>query len=230
MAYKFAVIGMGRFGTSVATTLASKGAEVLAIDISEEKIEELRDEVAFAVALDATDIKALKAQNIQNMDGVVAAIGRDFESLLLTTVHLLDLNVKRIIARAMNQTQRTILEKMGVNEIIAPEIEVGITVAQILLNPSLLNFLQLPDDYEIVEISSPPNITNRTLSDLDLRKRYHLNLITVKRIDQKIKNGVENIEEHIVGVPRPDTKFQDSDILILMGKDKDIKRFVEVNN
>ncbi len=230
MANKFAVIGLGRFGSSVAITLANKGAEVLAIDINEEKVEDLRDDVAFAVALDSTDIKALKAQNIHEMDAVVVAIGKGFESMLLTTVHLMNMNLKRLIARAMTQTQRTILEKIGIKEIISPEIEVGISLAQKLLNPSLLNFLQLPDDYEIVEINAPPNIADRTIENIDLRKRYHLNLITVKRQDKKVKDGKTQIKQSIVGVPKPDTKILSSDTLIIMGKDKDIKRFVEVNH
>ncbi len=227
MTYKFAVIGLGRFGMVVATTLANKGAEVLAVDTNEEKINSLRDEVAYAVKLDARDLKALKAQNIQDMDAVVVAIGRDFESLLLCTVHLLDMKVKRIIARAMNPTQRMILEKMGIEEIISPEVEVGISVAEQLLNPGILTFLPLPDDYEIVEINTPQNVTKRTISDINLRKRYNLNLITIKRLEQR--NGKKS-EHHVIGVPDADTVLEKSDTLILMGKAKDIKRFIEINH
>jgi len=97
------------------------------------------------------------------------------------------------------------------------------------LNPGLLNFLPLPDDYVIVEISTPSNIANRTINDIDLRKRYGLNLITVKRHDQKVKDGVEITEPHIIGVPGPETKLLASDTIILMGKTGDLKRFVEVN-
>ncbi len=229
MKHRFAVIGLGKFGASVAQTLARQGAEVLAIDIKEERIESLRDEVAHAVAMDARDIRALKAQNIEEMDGVVVAIGRDFEAMVLITVQLMDIGAKRIIARAMTKTQRTILEKMGVKEIISPEVEVGISAAQRLLNPGLLNFLALPDDYVIVEIKTPPNIANRTITDIDLRKRYSLNLITIKRHDQKIKNGVEISEPHVIGVPGPETKLLATDTIILLGKTADLKRFVEVN-
>jgi trk system potassium uptake protein TrkA len=222
MPYRFAVIGLGRFGASVATTLANKGAEVLAVDIDEERVENLRDDVAHALTMDSRDIRTLKAQNIEDLDGVVVAIGRNFEAMLLTTVHLMDLDVKRIIARAMNSTQRMILEKMGIKEIISPEVEVGVSVAQQLLNPSMLNFLQLPDDHEIVEIACPPNVEGRSVSDIDLRKRYDLNLITIKRPDDQ---GID----HIVGVPGPETRIEQGDTLILMGKDADIKRFVDVN-
>jgi len=138
--------------------------------------------------------------------------------------------VKRIIARAMTQTQRMILEKMGVTEIISPEVEVGASVAERLLNPGILTFLQLPDEYEIAEIITPPNVANRTIADIDLRKRYDINLITIMRASTTKKDGKEHTEQHTIGVPGPDTKILKSDVLVLMGKDKDIKRFVEVNH
>jgi len=226
MTDKFAVIGLGRFGSSVAATLAEKGAEVLGIDSNEEKVDHIRDDVAYAVTLDATDIRALKAQNVQDLDVVVVAIGKDFEALLLCTVHLLNLNVKRIIARAMNPTQRMILEKMGVHEIISPEVEVGVSLAERILNPGIVNFVHLPDNYEIVEINAPANVVNRAIEELELRKRYKLNLITIKR--KQLKKGNQP-EEHIVEFPDPSTIVESTDNLIVLGQINDINRFIEVN-
>lgn len=226
---RFAVIGLGRFGASVALTLANKGAEVIAIDSDEEKVEDIKDDVAHAVTMDATDVKNLKAQNIQDVDAAVVAIGRDFESSLLCTVQLIDMGIKRIITRAMTKTQKMILEKMGIKEVISPEVEVGITVAERLMNPGIRTFLQLPDDFEIVEVQTPKNIAGRTIADIDLRKRYGLNLITVMRGTLTKENNIEQIEQHTIGVPTGDTKIFEHDMLVLMGKDKDIKRFIEVN-
>ncbi len=226
----FAVIGLGRFGSTVAITLANKGAEVLAIDSDEELVEGMRDDVAYAVAMDATDIKAMKAQNIQDMDAVIVAIGSDFESLILITVSLMELKVKRIIARAMNKTQRIILEKLGVSEIVSPEVEVGISVAEKLLNPGMLTFMQLPDQYEIVEIQAPANIVGKRLDDLDLRRRYKINLITIKRLQPVTdKRGNETIDYHIIGVPQSETIVEEKDTLLLMGIDRDITKFIETN-
>jgi trk system potassium uptake protein TrkA len=226
----FAVIGLGRFGSTVAITLANKGAEVLAIDSDEELVESMRDDVAYAVAMDATDIKAMKAQNIQDMDAVIVAIGSDFESLILITVSLMELKVKRIIARAMNKTQRIILEKLGVSEIVSPEVEVGISVAEKLLNPSMLTFMQLPDQYEIVEIQAPANIVGKRLDDLDLRRRYKINLITIKRLQPVTdKKGNKILDYHIIGVPQSETIVQEKDTLLLMGIDRDITKFIETN-
>src|SRR5688572_24188075 len=105
MRHKFAVIGLGIFGNSIARTLSERGAEVLAIDNEEDHVEDIKDDVAYAVALDATDIRALESQSIQDMDAVIVAIGEDFEALLITTANLQELNVKRIITRASNKQQ-----------------------------------------------------------------------------------------------------------------------------
>jgi len=128
---RFAVIGMGQFGFRVAKQLTSKGAEVLAIDKDFDLVEMIKDEVTYAVSLDSTDIKALGSQNLQDMDAVLVAIGENIEGLLLTTVLLLELNVKRIVARAMSDQQRIILEKLGVKEILSPEDEVGLMVPDV---------------------------------------------------------------------------------------------------
>ncbi len=230
MSDKFAVIGLGRFGMSIAKTLADRGSEVIAIDQNMEKVEEIKDDVAYAVALDATDIKALTAQDIQEVDAVVVAIGEDFEALLLATAHMLDLKIKRVIARAANVQQRMILEKIGVTEILSPEESVGKTVAETLLEPSFRSYFDLPDDYEIVELKTPRRIVNQTLRDIGLRESYDLNLITIKRTFKEQKqSGDEEQAQHVIGVPRPDTVIQETDMLIMMGKTQDIKKFVECN-
>lgn len=229
MRHKFAVIGLGIFGNSIARTLAERGAEVLAIDYNEEYVEAIKDEVAYAVALDATDLRALEAQNIQDMDAVVVAIGENFEALLIATANLQELNIKRVITRASNKQQRRILEKMGVQEILSPEGEVGKTVAERLLQPSIRTFLPLPDNYEIVEINAPRNVANRSISKISLREKYNLNLITIKRFFEEIQDGKPTQVEHIIGVPKADTIIYPSDILILIGKKQDVKRFIDIN-
>lgn len=229
MNFRFAVIGLGRFGTKIARTLADRGAEVLAIDSDEAKTDNLRDDVAYAVTMDSTEAKALESQRIQDMDAVVVAIGENFEALLLTTAHLLDMKVKRVIARAATPQQRMILEKMGVTEILSPEDEVGILVAQRLVHPSVMTFLQLPDGYEIAEILPPKGIWNKSLAELQLRDIYNLNLITLKREYELEKDGQMRLEKHILGVPKKETVIYENDTLILLGQEVDIERFIEVN-
>ena len=227
--YKFAVIGLGQFGNAIARTLAVRGAEVLAIDSSEEHIEDIKEDVSYAVCMDATDIKLLRSHNVHEMDAVVVAIGEDFESLMLCIVQLLELKVKRIMARANGKHHRMILEKIGVTEILSPENDVGLAVAERLLNPNILTSLLLPDNYEIVEVKTPRSIANRTLGDINLRSKYNLNLITLKRETEVIKDGEVVKECHILGVPNSETVLIESDTIIVFGLVRDIERFIEIN-
>jgi len=226
---KYVVIGLGQFGEAIARNLSAKGVEVLAIDNNENHIEAIKDDVAMAVTMDATDIRALRTQNIQEADAVVMAIGEDFEALLLSTVYVQELGAKRVIARAHGRQQRMILEKMGVEEILSPEDEVAKVVTEQLLNPSVLSFLELPDDYEIVEIKAPQGIINKAVGEINLRNKYKINLVTIKRSYEKTKDGKATIEEHILGVPTTETMIYDTDSIVVFGLIKDIERFIDIN-
>ena len=199
---KFAVIGVGRYGSTIARRLAEKGAQVFAYDPDEKKIEKIKDEVAYAVSLDATELRALETQNLDELDAAVVAIGENFEATVLTCVHLIDLGVKRVIARASGDHQRLILEKIGVTEILTPENEVAYVVREKLLNPNIVSFLQLPDDHEIAEIRAPKGVVGRTIDDVGFRNKYEMTLITIKREYEVTKNGEDCTEQHIIGVPK----------------------------
>ncbi len=229
MSQRYAVIGLGQFGRAIATALASKGAEVVAIDNNPQHVDQLKDDVALAVCMDATDRKALIAHGIHELDAVVLAIGKDFESLLLCAAHLLEMNCKRIITRCHGKHQRMILERLGVSEILTPEDEVGKIVAERLLNPSILSFLELPDDFEIVEIRAPQKIINRSLEDVGLRDKYKLTVITIKREFLEMKDGESVTEQHVLGVPSSKTMITENDTLMIFGQVKDIKRFTDIN-
>lgn len=226
---RFAVIGLGKFGRAIARKLAQKGAEVIAIDNNEHNIERLQEEVALCICMDATDKKALIAQNIVDVDAVVVAIGENFEALLLCTVYLQELKVKRLIARANDDHQRRILEQLGVEEILSPEDEVGNVMAEKLMHPSVVSILQLPEDYEIAEIKAPKGIQNRSLADIKLRDKYKLNLVTIEREVEKIVKGEKIIDQHVIGIPNQDTIIEETDTIVLFGTTKDIERFIEIN-
>ncbi len=218
---KIAVIGLGRFGTAIARKLVGLGADVMGIDISEDKVEDLKDVLTYTVCLDSSDPKALMSQNIPDMDAVVIAIGASFQDLILTTYALQEIGVERIIARAQDEVQKRILEKMGVREIMSIEDEVSNGVAQQLINPSVLMAVQLPDEYEIVEISAPSSLWNEKLSEIGLREKYKLNLVTVLRHEKDT--------HHILGVPYPDTVIEEGDLIIIFGLMDDIERFMDIN-
>lgn len=227
---KYAVIGIGQFGSAIARALSNKGYEVMAIDSSSEIVDAISDDVAYAVALDATDKKALQAQSIDEFDAVVVAIGSDFEQRLLCASVLLDLNIKRIITRANGDAQRIILEKMGIKEVLSPEEEVGLIVAERMLNPSVMSYMQLPDNHRIVELLTPSGCIGKTLGEIDLRDRYKLSLITVRKEIRIQKDGKEIVEHHITGVPDSKQVMEDADRLIVFGTMKDIDRFLEINS
>lgn len=226
---KIAVIGIGDFGGAIARSLTRRGAEVLAIDSHIATIESIADDVAFCVALDATDRKALKAQEIDKFDAVVVAIGQDFEQRLLVVAQCMELGVKRIMARAAGKNQRLILEKLGVSEILMPEEEVGSVVAERLLIPTLVSYLQLPDNYRIAEVLTPPKVVGRTIGDLDMRDRYRLSLVTLKMEDTKNSIRGQQRKYHVVGVPESKTVILDTDHLVLFGTQADIQRFIDIN-
>ena len=229
MGQRYAVIGLGQFGRAIATVLANKGAEVIAIDNSPAHIESIKDDVALAICMDATDRKALIAHGINEVDPVVLAIGKDFESLLLCAAHLLEMNTKRIIARSHGKHQRMILERLGVSEILTPEDEVGKIVAERLLNPSILSLLELPDGFEIVELLAPKGIINRSLEEVGMRDKYKLTVITIKREFHEIKNGENVVEVHVLGVPSSKSMITENDTLMIFGQVKDIQRFTDIN-
>jgi len=227
---KFSVIGMGKYGKAIAQILSDRGAEVIAIDNREDLIEEVEDFVALAVTMDATDGKALEAQNIHECDAVVVAIGSNFEALLLCCFQLKELGVKRIIARSNDENQKKILLRMGIEEILEPEKEIGVFVAEQLINPNIVSFLQLPDDYEVAEIKPPVDIAERSVQDIGLRNKYRLNLITIKRCFEEDKGNSIEVVQHILGVPSADTIIKQTDTLIVFGTSRDIQRFIEINS
>lgn len=226
---KFAVIGVGKYGSNIARRLAEKGAQVFAFDNNEEKIENIKDDVAFAVTLNSTDFKILSTQKLEEMDAAVVAIGENFEATILTAVHLMDLGVKRIIARANGADQRLILEKIGIKEILTPEDEVAFVIREKLLNPSILSFLQLSEEYEIAEIKPPKGTLNRTIEDIDFRNKYQLTLVTMRREYDIKKKGQYEVEQHVIGVPKGDTVIESRDTLVVFGTAKHVQRFIDVN-
>ncbi|KXX68695.1 TrkA family potassium uptake protein [Flammeovirga sp. SJP92] len=229
---KFAIIGLGQFGTSVAKNLSKLGAEVMAIDREIERVDIVKDDVAYAVALDSTDIKALKAQSIHEMDAVLLAIGENVEGLLLTTVLLLELKVKRIIARAVSEQQKIILQKLGVSEIILPEDEVGKMTAEMLLNPEIQSFMTLPDSYEIVEVIVPRRLYGKYLEDLDIEATFNADIIALRRLfEERNALGVTEYKEHLIRNPK-DVKsvLQKGDKLVMLATKKSIKQFLEINS
>ena len=227
---RFTVIGLGQYGSTIARSLASKGAEVYCADVSETKVEDLKDEVAAAVVLDTTSKKMIVSQNLHEVDAAVVAIGENFQAVILTALNLLELGTQRVIARASGRDQKLILEKIGVQEILTPEDEVAESITEKLLNPSVVASLPLPDNFEIAEIKPPKEILNKALGEIQFEPSYNLKLIAMKR-ELGIKEGDKSSKKPILmNELDPSTLVYDHDTLIVFGKLEHIERFIEVKN
>lgn len=226
---RFAIIGAGHFGSAIARALSERGAEVLVIDSDINLIQDISEDVAYAVSIDATNKKALVGENIQEFDAVIVAIGNDFNARLLCAANLLDLEVRRIICRTMGDSQRVILEKMGITEFLSPEDEIGTLFAERLLNPNMISYLQLPDEYKIAEIKAPARLIGMTLNDIDFRDNHRLSLITIRRAFEEVISDKIGTKEHIIGVPDTSTVIMDNDVFVLFGKSYDLENFIKIN-
>jgi trk system potassium uptake protein TrkA len=221
---RFAVIGLGRFGQKLATALALSGAEVIAIDKNKEVVETIADQVGHAVRLDSTDEDALKAQGIDKVDVAVISIGQGtgqgFESAILTVVNIKQMGVKNIYARAETATAGQVLSKIGATEVIYPEIESAQRWAYRLIAPHVEEKIDFAPGYSLARIEAPVGFHNKTLLDLQLRQKYSVNLVAIKRGEHEWAKR----KDEIINVPMPDTVIYQGDILILAGSDTDLAK------
>lgn len=222
---RFAVIGLGRFGSRLARNLAASGAEVIAVDRDRAIVEDLRDQVTLAIALDATDEAALKLQGVEQVDTAVVGIGHNFEANALTTALLKSLRVKRVVSRAANVTQARILTRIGADGVVSPEDESADRWSHRLLSPFLIDHVELGEGYALVQLPVPTDWVDKPLLELDLRKRYKVTVVAIKRrVQGSGPAGVDASDARVVVVPLPSTRMLADDTVILAGYDKDLER------
>lgn len=210
---QFAVIGIGRFGSSVAKTLYNLGFQVLAIDENEGRIQEIIDSVTHAVQADSTDEDALRSLGIRNFDVVVVAIGQDIQASILTSLILKDLGVPMLIVKAQNDLHGKVLKKIGADKVIFPERDMGQRVAHHLISSNILDFIELSDDYSIVEIKAAKQMIGKNLRQLDIRAKFGCNVIAVKSAEKM------NIAPHAEDIIR------ENDILVVVGDNDHLQNF-----
>jgi trk system potassium uptake protein TrkA len=224
----FAVIGLGRFGFKLATTLAEKGAEVLAIDIDRELVEEIKDLVSQAVCLDSTEEKALRAVGVQDVDAAVVAIGVNIEASILTTAILRRLGVGRIIGRAMTKLQGQILQEVGARKVIYLEDQMGEEVARSLIAPHVREHITLGTGHSLVELVPRKAFVGRTIAEIDFRARYGVNIIAIeKRIPRVTERGENTYDVKVNDLPSPHDRIEEGDILVVVGSNEKIEELME---
>jgi trk system potassium uptake protein TrkA len=201
----FGVIGLGRFGYHVARTLAQGGAEVIACDVDEEKVREVSEYVSLAYVLDATDAKALKESGIANVDTAVVSIGENIEASILIVVQLKELGVKEVVAKAITPLHGKVLEKLGVDRVVYPEKEMAIRVAHSLLAGEFIEEIPIGEKHSLFELKAFDFMLGKTLRELDVRRRFGVSVLAIKRGENLIVN------------PMGDEKILPGDILVVLG-------------
>lgn len=220
---RFAVIGLGRFGSKLAIALSMSGAEVIAIDKNREVIDLIRDQVGHAVRLDSTDEEALRAQGVHNVDVAIIGMGQEgFEAAILTVVTLRQMGVQQVYARAESLVAGQVFSKVGATEVIYPELESAQRWAYKLIAPQIGEKIDFAPGYSLARIEAPVSFDSKTVMDLQLRQKYNVNLVLIKRSDESRAKKTE--KGPIIAVPMPGTVVYQGDILMIAGSDGDLAR------
>lgn len=212
----YAVLGLGRFGMSVANSLAEMGYDVLAVDNREDRVNGLSENVLHAITGDATDENLLKALGIRNFDVAIVGMGNNMQASLLTTVLLKDLGVPFIVAKAQSDLHARVLAKIGADRIVFPEKDMGIRVAHNLTTTNVIDYIELSAENSIVETVPPDVWVGHTLKEMEIRDKYGISVIAVKK-------GAE-----VVVSPKADYIIQQDDLLVVVGSNQDIQHLQEL--
>jgi len=208
----FVVFGLRKFDVSVARTLAANGCDVLAIDKSEEIIQDASEFVTHAVQADVTDGDALSALGIRNFEVAVIAISNNMQSSIMSTILAKEMGVEYVVAKAQNDIHKRVLEKVGADLVIFPEREIGVRIANNLTSDSFVDFIELSDDFSIVELEVKEQWKGKTLRELDMRNHYGINVVGMRQ------------GETMTITPGPDKLLELGEILIVIGSNKNLKK------
>jgi len=208
------VIGLGIFGFNIAKDLYENGIEVIAIDKNKDIIQKIKDFSTKAILADGTDKEVIESIGIQGDDIVIISFGEDLAASTLITLHLKEMKIKNIIVKAPNEDHKRVLEKVGATQVIIPEREMADKVAKGIVSPNVLDYIPLSEDYTISEIAPPASFMGKTIGELHLRTKYHVEVIAVR----------EMLPDRVRMVPRADFVIKDSDVLVVIGKEEDIQK------
>lgn len=213
---EFVVFGLGRFGKSVATTLADSGCEVLVVDDNEDKIQEMADIVTYAVKANVTDVDTMETLGISNFDGAIVAIGEDLEASVMVTILAKELGIPYVLAKAQNDLHAKILKKVGADMVVFPEKETGIRIANNLLLGNFFDAVELSSTFSMMEVGALAEWDGHSLRELNLRAKYKVNVIGIK------KNGVLDIN------PDADIAVSKNDVLVMIGRNETLNKLASM--
>ena len=207
---QYIVIGCGRFGSSVATTMHLLGHQVMAIDKNDDAVQALAEKVTHAAIVDVTDEQALRALGMGNFDVAIIAIGSDIRASIMATLIAKEMGVEQIVCKAKDELQAKVLYKIGADRVVFPERDTGVRVAHNLVSNNILDHIELDPDYSIVEIVTPKEWEGKTLIELDLRAKYEITVLA-------IKSG-----KSINVTPSPEEQLKSGSILVVIGQNSKI--------
>lgn len=211
---QIAVIGLGNFGMTLATKLAEKKCQVLAVDVDKEKVQDVKDKVTQAVVADASERAALEELRIKDYDVACVSLGEKVDTSLLVTLHLKELGVKRIITKATSDAHGRALELVGATEIIFPEKDAAVRLASSLITPDVIDMIKVSEDFNIIEVAAPEQFYQKSLKETQLRKKYGIQVLAIRNP----LDGSVNV------VPSPDYKIRPDDVLIVIGETQALEK------
>lgn len=211
---KFGVIGLGNFGSTVAKALFEAGHDVVVLDRDRDRVQAMQRYATQAVIADATQKEILEELALDKMDAVIVSLGKDLSASVLVTLYLRDLKVKKIVVKIASEDHGRVLDRVGATEIVFPEKDMALRLAQSLISPNILDYLPLSPEYSLLELAPPKEFIGKSLAELRLRSRFGVNVLAVRQI----------IPERMVINPSADFVIKDSDVLVVLGKREDLDK------
>lgn len=226
---RFAVMGLGSFGSNLARSLTSKGAEVLAIDIDEHAVDDIKEDVTQAVVADASDKKAMLSLDIESFDCVIVSLGERVDATILVALFLRKVGVRKIVVKAISEDHAEALRSVGATNVVIPEKDMALKIADSLITPNLIDFIPVSEGLSIVEMKPPSECVEKTLAELKLRNRFNLQVLAVKT--DKASGDTASVNSGADSIVIPDASFRigKRHVLIIMGANEDIEKFRELD-
>ncbi len=222
---KFAVLGLGNFGSNIALALTAKGAEVLALDIDERAVDDIKDSVTQAVVADASDKKAMLSLGIENFDCVIVSLGERVDATILVALFLKKAGVKEILVKAISEDHAEALVSVGATNVVIPERDMAFKIADSLITPNLIDFIPVTEGMSIVEMTPPGECVGKTLAELKIRNRFRLQVLAVRTGGGPENSlGIQSSADSVV-VPDAAFRIEKDHVLILMGANEDMEKF-----
>lgn len=225
---KYIIIGLGNFGSVLAQKLTNLGHEVIGVDNQMSKVEAIKEKISYAICLDSTDPQAVMSLPLKNSDIIIVCIGEDEGASIMTTALMKKMNVPRLISRSVSPLHETVLEAMGINEIIRPEEESADRWVKKLTSSSLIDSFELTKEFSIIEALVPGKFAGKTLEQIDLIKNYNVLVLTIIKItNEKNLIGISRKVRKTQGIATAKTVFSEGDIMVLYGNNNDIQQLLK---